>query len=141
MGDLKEEISERMRQLSTPELVRVLTEDAGDYVEEALAIARAELKRRGGRVPDSTDLLEGGEEGIGIDEASAEEIANAYKGRDTKCRDCGGDLRYAGLHSSTEIVLAFADTHEMRYLEVDVCTSCRKVTLRADLETEIDEIL
>jgi hypothetical protein len=131
MANLKEEISEKMRQLSTQELVQVLTDDAGDYVDAALEIARNELKSRGAKVPEEP----------GIDEASPDEVANAYKSRDTKCHDCGGSLRYAGLHSSTEIVLAFADTHELRYLEVDVCTKCRKVTLRADLETEIDEIL
>jgi len=141
MAELKEEIRERMKQLSTPDLIQVITEDAGDYVEEALQIAREELKRRGGKVPDPADSHANGVEAIGIEEASAEEIANAYKGRDTKCRDCGGNLRYAALQSQNEIFLTLLDTHELRYLEVDVCTSCRKVTLRADLETEIDETL
>jgi hypothetical protein len=137
MSDLKEEISERMRQLSTPELVRVLTEDAGDYVDAALEIAEDELKRRGGKVPDSANSPADGELRIGIDEASPEEIANANKGRDNKCRDCGGVLRYAALQSQNEVLLSFFDTHELRYLEVDVCVSCRKVTMRADLESEV----
>jgi len=126
-----------MSQLSTAELIRVITEDADDYTKEALEIARGELSRRGGAIPTSMVRHTSEKGGDGFDDASPEEIANAYKDRDKQCRDCGGNLRYAALQSQNEVFLTFLDTHELRFLEVDVCVRCRKVTLRADLETEV----
>jgi len=127
MANRIEELREKMSQLATPELVRILTEDSADYLQEALQVAFDELKIRGESLPDDSEVAG----------ASHEEIANAYKHRETKCRDCGGKLRYAALQSGAEVVLSFFDTHELRYLEVDVCVSCKKVTLRADMESEV----
>jgi hypothetical protein len=137
MANRIEELRERMSQLSTPELIRILTEDSGDYIQEALQVAFDELKIRGESLPVPNVLKLNDLDDSGVDEASPEEIANAYKHRDSKCRDCGGKLRYEALQSGTEVVLSFFDTHELRYLEVDVCVSCRKVTFRADMESEV----
>ena len=111
-------------QQATEDLLRMVTTQSADYREQALELARAELLHRGVSWPEEADR-------------PAPELAEAQRGRNRTCKECGAELRYASLLADKEIVLSFFDNDERRFLEVLVCQRCSKVTFTVDFDTEV----
>jgi hypothetical protein len=123
----RESLYQMLKGKSTEELLTMVNEDAADYRDDALELARVELRRRG--VSWRDEQLEA--------ESAAEQVAEVEKGRESTCRECGSPVRYASLLAEKEIVLSFHDNFEQRFMEVLVCRNCGKVTFKVDFDTEV----
>ena len=120
--ELKEEISG----LLDEQLVEMVTTRAGEYRQEALDFAKAELAARGidwNAVSDEPEAAA----------PSAPELDSSG----VICLNCGGPLRFATLVAEKEVTIVFSDNHEERFVKVSACRKCGQVSLLADFDTEV----
>ena len=128
--DLKQNIS----QLSDEELLEMVTANSSEYREEALYFAKAELVARG---IDFTKLSS--DETINETEAPAKSESSSVSRALLVCPSCGGQLRLGTLVGEKELTIVFADNREERFVKVNACAQCGKISLVADYGTEVQQ--
>ena len=135
MADDLQALKERLVKLSDEELIDMVLAPAGEYRQEALDIANAELKWRRVGIPKPEES-ESEPAAVPYDPtvrvSSAREAAPAGG-----CPFCNGPLRPGTLVGEKEITVVFSDNHEERFVKVNVCTQCGQLSMVADLETEV----
>jgi hypothetical protein len=132
------ELEERIRELGDAELIEMVR-NAGDYQEEALEIARRELKSRriSWEEEQATEPFMQDADPTGLSELAA----NTH----FKCRHCGGLVRRGalvagdadGAENPAEALVQFHDLAEQRYCFVLVCTRCGRAELIVDFMTPV----
>jgi hypothetical protein len=133
MSDDVLELKERISKLSDDQLIDMVTGSAGDYRQEALDYAKAELKYR--RVDWSQPKPE--EVQAEADpEAESEETVVAPPG--ANCVVCGGRLRPGTLVAEKELTVIFSDNREERFVRVMACVQCGQLSLSADYDTDVE---
>jgi hypothetical protein len=127
------ELKERISKLSDDQLIDMVTASAGDYRQEALDYAKAELKYR--RVDWSQPIPE--EVEVEADPvADSAETAVAPPG--VNCFVCGGRLRQGTLVAEKELTVIFSDNREERFVRVMACVQCGQLSLTADYDTDVE---
>jgi hypothetical protein len=127
------ELKERISKLSDDQLIDMVTASAGDYRQEALDYAKAELKYR--RVDWSQPKSE--EVEVEADPvADSAETAVAPPG--VNCFVCGGRLRQGTLVAEKELTVIFSDNREERFVRVMACVQCGQLSLTADYDTDVE---
>lgn len=126
------ELRERISELNDAELLRMVGEEAGEYMPEAIAIAKLEIEARG--LADQLPAPPG--EALDSD---AEEVDDELLGDGLKCPACGSGLRPAFLLGETQVIAFFEDNQEQRFVRMHVCPECGTADLFVDFETEVEE--
>jgi hypothetical protein len=139
---------------SDEDLIRIINVDYGAYRDEALAVARAEMRRRGYQVNragwvklsrNQQKQLKSGarhqQMATAAAQADAKEVEKlAQKPTTLKCSRCGCPLTYSGtrrLHVQTDLSV-LGELGEMyksganQFLDAYTCNSCGHVELFAD---------
>jgi uncharacterized protein YbaR (Trm112 family) len=137
------ELRRNIAKLSNEELERMVTIDAGDYVPDALAIAREELEARGIALAPLSDEpdRDGPGEAAGAESEvdAAAEDGEALPPSALACPFCNGPVRRAALFGDNEIIVLFRDNDEQRYVDVLVCRRCGEARLVVDFEANVTE--
>ena len=131
MDDVLRQLKNNISNLSDDELVQMVTTDAGEYREEAVEFAREELEARGVGLAEAS----AGEEEPGAEEGESE--AAALPG--AVCFVCNGPMRRAALVGDKELIVAFRDDGEQRFVDVLVCGRCGEGRLLVDLESDVED--
>jgi hypothetical protein len=129
-----QELKDRMIKLSDEQLIHIALSAPGEYRQDALDIARTELKWRGVEIPKSEP-----EE----DETAVEPVATDPTRiqrptiPDQGCPFCGGQFRQGTLVAEKELTVVFSDNQEERFVKVNACTQCGQLSLLVDRETDV----
>jgi hypothetical protein len=126
------ELKARITGLSDEELLTIVEEEAGEYREDAVGFAKAELEARGIEFNDGSAEDESAEDLVEEPERAA--ATGSRKG--LMCSVCGGETRFGILSGSKEVTIIFADNNEERYVEAYACTRCGRVQLIVDYGTD-----
>ena len=128
MKEETRELQKQITQLSDEQLLEMVTVESGDYRQEALDYAKAELIARG------IDFAKASEEKA---EPSGESAEPSLDARGLVCLSCGGRMRPATLVAEKELTIVFTDNHEERFVKVNVCSQCGQLSIVADYETDV----
>jgi len=119
-------LKNRIEQLSDDELLQMITEDAAEYREEAIGLARVELRTRG--IDTATSPAEIMKEAAPSD---------ASEPRGLVCVGCGGKMRSGKLFAERELSVIFDDNREERFVSVLACGQCGQLSLNVDYVEEV----
>src|SRR5690348_15460246 len=133
MADDLQALKDRLVKLSDEELIDIVLAPAGEYRQEALDIANAELKWRRVEIPKPDEESESEPEAVSHDPLRVS--SNREAASTGGCPFCNGPLRPGTLVGEKEITVVFSDNHEERFVKVNVCTQCGQLSMVADLET------
>jgi hypothetical protein len=132
VNDDMRELRERIADLTDQELVEMVTVGAGDYRQEALDYARAELRSRGVDFSETQHKEE---------EAEADfdpfPLTRQAGLPESKCGICGGELRAGTLVADKELTIVFGDNREERFIKVTACAQCGQLSLVVDYDTSV----
>ena len=124
-----QELKDRITRLEDEQLLEMVAAKAGEYREEAVGYAKAELEARGIDAVASTD------------EAQQDQVSGPFvvdrPGAVPVCLICGGRLRSGTLVGEKEITIVFTDNHEERFVKVNACTQCGQISLAVDDATDV----
>jgi len=138
MADESQALKERLVKLSDEELIDMVLAPEGEYRQDALEIARAELKWRRVEIPKPEEP-EVEAPRPSDDPLLGRSAADRDLPSETTCPFCGGALRSGTLVGEKEITVVFSDNHEERFVKVNVCTQCGQISLAADFQTEVQQ--
>jgi hypothetical protein len=114
-----QELKDRITRFEDEQLLEMVAAKAGEYREEAVGYAKAELDVRG------VDY--------GVPQAAPEAEPDLGRhGEVPGCLVCGGKLRPGTLVGEKEITIVFLDNKEERFVRVDACTQCGLIALAVD---------
>ena len=130
MNQESRELKERIERLTDEELLKMVTEDAQEYRQEALYFAKAELRARG--IDAKAPSAEAEEE-----KAAGEPADMNLDSRGLTCLVCGGPMRVGTLVAEKELTVVFSDNREERFVRVMACGQCGQLSLTADYTTEV----
>jgi len=137
MSDDYQELKDRLVKLSDEQLIDMVVAPPGEYRQDALDIAKAELKWRKVEIPDGEEEPE---------EATVVDSNDAPAGQfpvmrprvpGSDCPNCGGAQRSGTLVAEKELTVVFSDNQEERFVKVMACTQCGQVSLVVDFETDV----
>jgi hypothetical protein len=136
MGKEFQELKDRLVKLSDEQLIEIVLAPPGEYRQDALEIAKAELKWRRVEIPEpeepeaTTDPVS--------DEPLLRRLGRPREGLSGNvCLICGGPLRPGTLVAEKELTVVFSDNHEERFVRVTACTQCGQLSLVVDFETDV----
>jgi hypothetical protein len=119
-----QELQERIKQSTDEQLLEMVAAEPGEYRQEAIGFAKAELDARGvDYAPEPPETV-------------SERDLNA-RGDIPVCLVCGGRLRPGTLVGEKEITIVFTDNKEERFVRVDACTQCGLIALAVDNSTDV----
>ena len=125
------ELKERIAQFPDAQLLRMVTTEVGDYRLEAIDYAKAELSARGIDIAQpSAD-----EAAAGTDDAPA--VLDSGASNTRVCQNCGAPMRPGTLVAEKEMTLIFTDNREERFVRVNACTQCARLSLVVDYESDV----
>ena len=134
-----QELKDRLVKLSDEQLLEMVSAPPGEYRQDALDIAKAELKWRHVEIPkpeepeDTTTGSVAGDPLLG-------RIGRAREGLpENVCLICGGRLRTGSLVAEKELTVVFSDNHEERFVRANACTQCGQLSLVVDFETDVQQ--
>ena|SRR6516162_7505939 len=137
MGDDYQELKDRLVKLSDEQLIDIVTAAPGEYRQDALEIAKTELKWRKVEIPEADEASEEAPAGP-YDPSALGAIQSARQAASrNECVFCGGPLRAGTLVAEKELTVIFADNQEERFVKVNACTQCGQVSLVVDFETDV----
>ena len=115
-----------------------IEESGGEYRQDALDIAKAELKWRRVEIPKPEEPEEisnpvSGDPLLGRIGSAREELPESV------CLICGGRLRAGSLVAEKELTIVFSDNHEERFIRVNACTQCGQLSLVVDFATDVQQ--
>ena len=119
-----QELKERIALLTEEQLLNMVGAEAGEYREEAIGFAKAELEARGVEYDDA------------VPEPDPEPQLDR-RGDAPGCLICGGKLRPGTLVAEKELTIVFADNKEERFVNVSACTQCGQISLAVDDATDV----
>ena len=128
MNEELKELKERITHLTDEQLLEMIAAP-DDYRPEALEYAESELKKRG----------------IDFSEATPQEALEPQNSDDQRtvragvCPDCGGRTRSGTLVAEKELTVVFGDFHEERFIKVQACTECGRLSLIVDFDTDVQQ--
>ena len=125
------ELKQHISQLPDDELLEMATTKSGEYREEAVNFAKAELTSRGIDFETPATVDEGGE--------SDGTILPFLESHGAVCPTCRGPLRYGTLVGEKELTVVFADNYEERFIRVSACSQCGQLSLMVDYETNVQQ--
>jgi hypothetical protein len=138
MGDDYQELKDRLVKLSDEQLIDIVTAAPGEYRQDALEIAKTELKWRKVEIPDSDEDVEVVDAAGPYDPSALGAIQSARQAASrNECVFCGGPLRAGTLVAEKELTVIFADNQEDRFVKVNACTQCGHISLVVDFETDV----
>ena len=125
------ELKERIAQFPDERLLTMVTTEVGDYRPEAIDYAKAELSARG------IDIAQASADGVepGTDDATA--ALDSHGSNTPVCLNCGGPMRPGTLVAEKEITMIFTDNREERFVRVNACTQCARLSLAVDYENNV----
>lgn len=124
--------------LSDEQLIEMVLAPAGEYRQDALDIAKAELKWRRVEIPEREP-----EKPEAVTESVSDALLLGRPGRlregpaENACLICGGSLRSGTVVAEKEVTIVFSDNHEERFIRVNACTQCGQLSLVVDFETDV----
>jgi len=136
-----QELKDRLVKLSDEQLLEMVLAPPGEYRQDALDIAKAELKWRRVEIPtpeepETTETTTGSL----ADDPLPGRTGRAREGLpENVCPICGGALRSGTLVAEKEVTVVFSDSHEERFVRVNACTQCGQLSLVVDFETEVQQ--
>jgi hypothetical protein len=137
MSDDFQHLKERLVKQSDEELLEIVLAAPGEYRQEAIDIAKAELKWRRVEIPEPEEP-DDESPSVAYDPSAPARIAEARHASASKvCSFCGGTLRSGTLVGEKELTIVFSDNREERFITVNACTNCGYVSLAVDFETEV----
>jgi hypothetical protein len=139
MSDELEELKERIARHSDEELIEMVTVGSGDYREEALNYARAELQNRGVNWSEAADSETANEGPPPETRQVSEQMETTDSRPGSGCTMCGGSMRVGTLVAEKELTIIFDDNHEERFVRVTACVRCGQVSLIVDYEAEVQQ--
>src|SRR5579883_2673613 len=128
MAEDYQQLKERLVKLEDEQLIEMMLAPPGEYRQDALDIASAELKWRGVEIPKP----EQAEEQAGL-RVSANPLSAIRAGQvreavaPNTCVFCGGRLRAGTLVAEKELTVVFSDNREERFVNVNACTQCGNI--------------
>jgi hypothetical protein len=139
MAEDSQQLKERLIKLSDEQLIDIVQAEPGEYRQEAIDIAKAELKWRNVEIPEPEEDVEPGV----VVPISTDPIS--YRSRASNvalaevCIICGGAMRRGTLVAEKEVTIVFTDNQEERFVKVSACTQCGQVSLVVDSETDVEQ--
>jgi hypothetical protein len=133
MSHETDELKETIHNLSDEQLIEMVTVAAGDYRQEALDFAKAELNSRG---VDWSNIKPEEAQPEESSESVAEEPAAGLPG--SACVVCGAQLRLGRIVAEKESTIIFDDNQEERFITARACIRCGNVALIVDYETDVE---
>ncbi len=133
-----QELKDRLVKLSDEQLLEMVLAPPGEYRQDALDIAKAELKWRRVEIPkpEATETTTASP----ADDPVLGRIGRAREVLpENVCLICGGALRSGTLVAEKEVTVVFSDNHEERFVRVNACTQCGQLSLVVDFETEVQQ--
>jgi len=130
MNEGPQELKKRITQLPDEQLLEMVTAEAGNYRQDALEYAKAELTSRGIDFQDSS-----AEAAPPHDEPERTGLPLNPLG--PACLVCGGRTRAGTLVAEKEMTIVFSDNREERFVKVNACTQCGQLLLVADYDTDV----
>ena len=138
MSEDSQQLKERLIKLSDEELIDIVQAEPGDYRQEAIDIAKAELKWRKVEIPEPEEDVETGVEPVSTDPISSSLRRPSVAPADV-CIICGGAMRQGTLVAEKELTIVFADNQEERFVKVSACTRCGQVSPVVDFDTDVQQ--
>lgn len=137
MSDDYQELKDRLVKLSDEQLVDIVLAAPGEYRQDALEIAKTELKWRKVEIPEREEEPE---EATDVDANAAP--AGQFpvmrpRTPGSECPKCGGAQRRGTLVAERELTVVFSDNQEERFVKAIACTQCGQVSLVVDFETDV----
>ncbi|HEY2383411.1 MAG TPA: hypothetical protein VGK48_19725 [Terriglobia bacterium] len=133
MANDYQELKDSLVKLSDEQLIEIALSTEGEYRQDALEIARNELKWRSVEIPKPEED-ESAVEPVSTDPTRIVRPAIPDQG----CPFCGGRFRPGTLVAEKELTIIFSDNQEERFVRVNVCTQCGQLSLAVDLETVVE---
>lgn len=126
----RDEIKQRVREMSDNQLLDMVEVEFNDYRKEALDLARAELTRRGVEFDDPSAPQ------ISVqDKPDADVAVNEKPVR--VCTACAVDMRAGTLVADSELTVIFGDDSEERFVNLFACPKCGRIDLFVDFEVDV----
>jgi hypothetical protein len=139
MGEELQELKDRLVKLSDEQLIEMVLAPQGEYRQEALDIAKAELKWRRVEIPEPEEEPEAITDPVSADPLPGR-LGRTREGLpENVCLICGGPLRPGTLVAEKEVTVVFSDNHEERFVRVNACTQCGQLSLLVDFETDVQQ--
>jgi hypothetical protein len=140
MSDDYEQLKDRLIKLSDEQLIEIVLAAPGEYRQDALDIAKTELKWRKVEIPEREEEADEAEEVADLDSKGAPAdqfpvVRSRVPG--AGCPNCGGALRPGTLVGEKELTVIFSDNQEERFVKVNACSKCGQVSLVVDFETDV----
>ena len=139
MAEDSQQLKERLIKLSDEQLIDIVQAEPGEYRQEAIDIAKAELKWRKVEIPDPEEDVEAGVV-VPISSDPISHFSRAPRVAPVEvCMICGSTMRQGTLVAEKELTIVFADNQEERFVKVNACTRCGQVSLIVDFETDVQQ--
>jgi hypothetical protein len=140
MSEDFQQLKERLVKYSDEQLIEIVLAPPGDYRQDAIDIAKAELKWRKVEIPEPDEPEEEAAAETTYDPTFLERLRPVREAVPAKgCVFCGGPVTPGTLVAERELTVVFSDNHEERFVKVNVCTRCRQVSLVVDFETDVQQ--
>jgi hypothetical protein len=134
MSDDFQQLKERLIKYSDEQLIEIVMAPAGDYRQDAIDIAKTELKWRKVEIPEPDEPETAVPASV---EPFRKRVREGTPGNG--CVFCGGPLMAGTLVAEKELTVVFSDNHEERFVKVNVCTWCRQLSLIVDFDTDVQQ--
>jgi hypothetical protein len=136
MGDDYQELKDRLVKLSDEQLIDMVLAAPGEYRQDALDIAKAELKWRKVEIPEPEEPEAAAD--VDSDSTPAGQFpVTRPRVPGAECPNCGGARRSGTIVAEKELTVVFSDNQEERFVKVMACTQCGQVSLAVDFETDV----
>jgi hypothetical protein len=137
MSDNIQQLKDRLIKYSDEQLLEIVLAPPGDYRQDAIDIAKTELKWRKVEIPEPDQPEEQPpEETYGPTPVERFRTVREATGG---CVFCGGPVAPGTLVAEKELTVVFSDNHEERFVRAKVCTRCGQLSLVVDFETDVQQ--
>jgi hypothetical protein len=135
MSDDFQQLKERLINYSDEQLIEIVLAPPGDYRQDAIDIAKTELKWRKVEIPEPDEPEEEPAAAASVEPFRVVREATPGNG----CMFCGGPLTPGTLVAEKELTVVFSENREERFVKVNVCTKCGQLSLVVDFETDVQQ--
>ena len=135
MSDNIQQLKERLIKYSDEQLIEIVLAPPGDYRQDAIDIAKTELKWRRVEIPEPDEPEEEAAAPTSVEPFRVVRDATPGNG----CVFCGGPVIPGTLVAEKELTVVLSETHEERFVKVNVCTRCRQLSLVVDFDTDVQQ--
>ena len=138
MSEDYQDLKDRLVKLSDEQLIDMVIAPPGEYRQDALEIAKAELKWRKVEIPEADEAEDQAQPGSSDPAPLAANRAVFEALSRTGCPFCGGGpLRPGTFVAEKELTIVFSDNQEERFVKAMACTQCSQLSLGVDFKTDV----